>query len=152
MLSKNKEELEQLKNEADKVFEQYLKLREKRLDIKKSIRADLGCECDGCFCHTEKLNEVIVAGEADEYCHDDQDRGFVVVRCDEGEILVIISAAVWSTFDDIDSKVLTTGQQWQRNIPGQSSWYDQTNRVRIIGRGVSGSSNRYYLDFKSWDD
>jgi hypothetical protein len=60
----------------------------------------------------------------------------------------IISAAVWNTFDEIDSKVLSTGQQWQRGIPGQSSWYDQTNRVRIVGRADS----RYYLDFKSWDD
>lgn len=112
------------------------------------VFADLGAECDSDFCHTEKKNEPVNTGEVDRYAHDDQDVGIVSVTCLKGEIEVIISRAVWKTFDEYDRKKLKAGETWTKEIPSASSWYDQTNEVKIVGK----QDSLYNLDFQSRDN
>jgi hypothetical protein len=145
------DKLAKLQKESDELHAKYLKLLAERQAAKDELKAaapDLGCECDANYCHTEKKNEVITAGETDMFCHDDQDRGSVTIHCNSGEIEVIISTAIWSTFEELDRKRLRAGESWKRDIPEMSGWYDQTNRVEIVGKADSN----YNLDFSSWDD
>lgn len=148
-------ELAELRSESEALTKRLLEIRKlrsaARLDLHEhviSMAADMNCECDSNYCHTERSNEVIDAGELDSFCHDDQDRGTVSVFCVEGEVEVIISTAVWSTYEEYDRKTLRTGESWKRDITSQSSWYDQTNRIEIVGKVKS----KYNLDFSSWDD
>lgn len=149
-LDEAKAKMAKLKKQSDEIYQRYVEVREERAATKKAFRfsPDLGCECDSDFCHTEKRNEVVNAGEKDYFCHDDQDRGSLSIYCNSGEIEVVISTAVWDTPERLDSKTLRTGESWSKDIPEQSSWYDQTNIVEI--RGIVASN--YNLDFKSWDD
>lgn len=140
--------LRSVQAKSDELADQLFELRVARRAAKKvALAADFGCECDSNECHTEKPNEPIGAGETDSYCHDDQDAGKVSVFCVSGDIEIRISRAVWSEFEPFDSKRLTTGQSWNKDIPSASNWYDQTNRVEIIGH----ANSTYNLDFKSWD-
>ena len=141
--------LDELQAKHDKLFNQFLELRAQRRELKKALLtadADFGCECDSDYCHTEKYNEPISAGKTDRYCHDDQDAGFVSVYCVSGAIEVVIYRAVWSKFVEYDRKSLEAGQRWSTNIDEADSWYDQTNRIDVIGQADSV----YNLDFKSW--
>lgn len=147
--------LQELEQESDVLFQNYLKIRAARTRLKNGLREansaaglDLGCECDNDYCHTEKNGEPISAGETDVYCHDDQDRGDVSVHCLVGTIEVIISTAIFSTFLEYDRKTLRAGDSWKRAISEQDGWYDQTNRVEVLGH----ANSTYNLDFKSWDD
>jgi hypothetical protein len=147
------EEMEALRARSDELESEARRIRAARKALRNllltpTLMADMGADCDADYCHTEKKNETISAGETDSYAHDDQDRGSVTVHCNLGEIEVVLSAAVWSTFEEIDRKRLRAGDTWQRDIPSKSGWYDQTNRVEVIGKADSN----YNLDFSSWDD
>lgn len=148
-------QLTTLEKESESLGRRLLEIKKLRAEARAGLHEytvleapDLNCECDANYCHTEKNNETISVGEVDAYCHDDQDRGTVSVHCLSGEIEVIISTAIWYTYEEYDRKTLRTGQTWVRNISSQSSWYDQTNRVEIVGK----SNSTYNLDFSSWDD
>lgn len=145
-----KAQLGELEHQADDLQRQFLELREKRYALRQLFARpeDLNADCDGNRCHSEKKNEVITAGETDVFVHDDQDRGSVIVYCISGEIEVIISTAVWSEFSEYDRKRLKADQSWKRDIGSQSSWFDQTNRVEIVGKADAV----YNLDFTSWDN
>lgn len=144
------EQFDALEARFAKVEEEYLDIRAERYALRKSASKteDLGADCDGNRCKSEKKNEPISAGETDLFVHDDQDRGSVTVFCQSGEIEVIISTAVWSTFNEYDRKRLSAGQTWKRDIASQHSWFDQTNKVEVVGKVDAV----YNLDFTSWDD
>jgi hypothetical protein len=142
-----KSRLDELQAKDEELINQLFELKLQRQEARKSLFADFGCECDSNACRTEKTNEPISAGETDSYCHDDQDFGSLSIHCISGDIEVVISRAVWSTFDEYDRKRLSAGQNWNRKIDEASSSYDQTNRVEVIGH----ANSTYNLDFKSWD-
>ena len=145
------QELSKLEERSGSLEQQFHDLRDERYALRRQFTAraeDLGADCDANRCRSEKKNEPITAGETDLFVHDDQDRGSVTVFCHAGEIEVVISTAVWGSFNEYDRKRLGAGQTWKRDIGSQSSWYDQTNRVEVIGKADA----TYNLDFTSWDD
>ena len=139
-----KKQLQALETEANRIKTEYYQLLKKRKDVFKVF--DMGCNCEG-NCNTSPTMVPIGGGDEHSYCHDDADKAYVKVDCINGEIEVITSAAVWWTWSEIDRNTLVAGRTWYTEIPKQDSWYDQSNRVQIIGN--MGST--YNLGFTSYD-
>jgi hypothetical protein len=142
-------ELKALEKQSEELFAKYFDIRERRKAARVEVMADMQCECDANSCTTSRSNETINEGELHSFCHDDQDGGSVYVYCVSGELDVIVSTAVWNTFSENANKTIKTKQYFKYNIPDMSSWYDQTNRVEIIGKA---STSKYNLTFNSWDN
>ncbi len=142
-------ELKSLETQSEALFAKYLDIRERRKAARAQVTADMGCECDANNCTTTRTNTTIKQGETQSFCHDDQDGGSVNVYCVSGQIEVIVSTAVWSTFNENARGTIKTKQSFKYNIGDMSSMYEQTNQVEIMGKA---STSKYNLTFKSWDN
>jgi hypothetical protein len=134
----------ELEDEANRIKTQYYELLKKRKDVFRT--KDLGCHCDG-KCRDYRPNVSINAGTQHSYCHDDADWADVSVTCLEGNITVVLSAAVWSSWNEQDRRTLKTDQGWYTQILEQDDWFDQSNRVQIF----ANEHSRYDLIFQSYD-
>lgn len=142
-------ELKTLASQSEELFQKYLEIRAQRKAAKAKLAADMGCECDDDVCVTNHTNWTIKQNETQSCCHDDQDRGTVTVQCFTGKVQVRISVAVWDAYVVVKDTTVKPGGVFNYKIPEMDSWYDQTNRVEIIGKAVKST---YTLFFQSWDD
>jgi hypothetical protein len=141
-------ELDELGKESQKLFQEYLKIHAKRIELKKILSPDMNCECDDDRCVTVRSGAPIGAGDTHSFCHDDQDGGTATVRCNVGQFEVVTSAAVYWSYVEIERKTLNAGEEHFFQIPGLDPWHDQTNRVQITGKA---EHSEYNLEFRSWD-
>lgn len=101
---------------------------------------------------TQISNKAIAAGVSDQYCHTDQDTGYVYVKCISGSVQIRNFGKVYSGHPWTEDRGATlSGGQDVRIDLKELSWYaDQKFRVHIIGKRASNSV--YTMDFKTDDN